>query len=104
MSNGNENPLFKFRNDGYLFINNKNYSEIELLVIPNGRNLISSYYQKIIDGISGVEGSKDASETLNVTIELLKRGYTEVKIGKLWSGNLLRILDKAQEIERGEDV
>jgi len=56
LSNGNENPLFKFRNDGYLFINNKNYSEIELLVIPNGRNLISSYYQKIIDGISGVEG------------------------------------------------
>jgi len=50
LSNGNENPLFEFRNDGYLFLINKDYSEIELLVIPDGRNLISSYYQKMIDG------------------------------------------------------
>jgi len=50
LSNGSENPLFEFRNDGYLFILNKDYSEIELLVIPDGRNLISSYYQKMIDG------------------------------------------------------
>lgn len=50
LSNGNQNPLFEFRNDGYLFLINKNYSEIELLIIPDGRNLISSYYQKLIDG------------------------------------------------------
>jgi len=50
LSNGNPNPLFDFRNDGYLFLMNKDYSEIELLVIPDGRNLISSYYQKMIDG------------------------------------------------------
>ena len=50
LSNGNQNPLFEFRNDGYLFLINKDYSEIELLVIPDGRNLISSYYQKLIDG------------------------------------------------------
>jgi hypothetical protein len=50
LSNGSENPLFEFRNDGYLFLINKDYSEIELLVIPDGRNLISSYYQKMIDG------------------------------------------------------
>ena len=41
---------FIFRNDGYLFLINKDYSEIELIVIPDGRNLISSYYQKMIDG------------------------------------------------------
>jgi hypothetical protein len=50
LSNGSINPLFEFRNDGYLFIINKDYSEIELLIIPDGRNLISSYYQKLIDG------------------------------------------------------
>jgi hypothetical protein len=50
LSNGSQNPLFPFRNDGYLFLINKDYSEIELIVIPDSRNLISSYYQKMIDG------------------------------------------------------
>ena len=50
LSNGSQNPLFKFSNDGYLFLINKDYSEMELLIIPDGRNLISSYYQKMIDG------------------------------------------------------
>jgi microsomal dipeptidase-like Zn-dependent dipeptidase len=60
------------------------------------------------DGGGGVEGWNDASETLNVTIELVKRGYTESEIEKLWSGNLLRVLDKVQEIaqkiQKGEEV
>ena len=50
LSNGSQNPLFPFRNDGYLFNINKDYSEIELFIIPDGRNMISSYYQKFIDG------------------------------------------------------
>ena len=50
LKDGSPNPLFPFRNDGYLFLINKDYSEIELLIIPDGRNLISSYYQKMIDG------------------------------------------------------
>lgn len=50
------------------------------------------------DGGGGVEGWNDASETLNVTIELVRRGYTEEEIDKLWSGNLLRVLDEAQAI------
>jgi len=29
-----------------------------------------------------------------VTMELVKRGYTEEEIGKIWSGNLLRVLDE----------
>jgi hypothetical protein len=48
LANGSPNPLFEFRNDGYLFLINKDISEIELLVIPDGRNLISSYYQKLM--------------------------------------------------------
>src|SRR5690606_27857363 len=48
------------------------------------------------DGGGGIEGWNDASETFNVTLELVKRGYTEEQIGMIWSGNLLRVLDKAQ--------
>jgi len=48
------------------------------------------------DGGGGVEGWSDASETFNVTLELVKRGYTEEEIGMMWSGNLLRVLDEVQ--------
>lgn len=48
------------------------------------------------DGGGGIEGWSDASETINVTTELVRRGYTEAQIEKLWSGNLLRVLDEVQ--------
>jgi membrane dipeptidase len=50
------------------------------------------------DGGGGVEGWDNASETLNVTKELVRRGYSEEEIGKLWSGNLLRALDEVQQV------
>lgn len=50
------------------------------------------------DGGGGIEGWSDASETFNVTLELVKRGYTEEEIEKLWGGNLLRVLDKVQAV------
>lgn len=50
------------------------------------------------DGGGGIEGWNDASETFNVTLELIKRNYTEDQISKLWSGNLLRVLDECQNI------
>lgn len=50
------------------------------------------------DGGGGVHGWQDASETFNVTLELVKRGYTEEQIGKMWSGNLLRVLDETQKV------
>jgi membrane dipeptidase len=46
------------------------------------------------DGGGGIEGWNDASETFNVTLELVKRNYSEEQIEKLWSGNLLRVLDE----------
>ncbi|MBP6004332.1 MAG: dipeptidase [Pyrinomonadaceae bacterium] len=52
------------------------------------------------DGGGGVEGWDDASETLNVTIELVRRGYTKQQIAKLWSGNLLRVLDDVQKVAK----
>ena len=50
------------------------------------------------DGGGGVTGWNDASETFNVTLELVRRGYTEEQIEKLWSGNLLRVMDEVQRI------
>lgn len=50
------------------------------------------------DGGGGIAGWSDASETFNVTLELVKRGYIETDIEKLWGGNLLRVLDEVQEI------
>ncbi len=52
------------------------------------------------DGGGGVEGWNDTSETFNVTLELVRRGYTEEEVGKLWSGNLLRVLDDVQRVAR----
>ena len=50
------------------------------------------------DGGGGIEGWKDASETFNVTLELVRRGYTEDQITMIWSGNLLRVLDEVQKV------
>jgi membrane dipeptidase len=50
------------------------------------------------DGGGGLVGWSDASETFNVTYELVRRGYTEEEIGKLWSGNLLRVMDDVQKV------
>tara|TARA_R110002012_G_scaffold114320_2_gene260998 strand:- start:14381 stop:15682 length:1302 start_codon:yes stop_codon:yes gene_type:complete len=52
------------------------------------------------DGGGGIEGWSDASETFNVTLELVKRGYTEEEIAKLWGGNLLRVLDEVQAVAK----
>ncbi len=50
------------------------------------------------DGGGGIEGWQDASETANVTFELLKRGYSEAEITQIWSGNLLRVLDQVEAV------
>jgi membrane dipeptidase len=43
------------------------------------------------DGGGGIDGWNSAAEAFNVTLELVRRGYTEEQIAKLWSGNLLRV-------------
>ena len=52
------------------------------------------------DGGGGVTGWNGADETFNVTLELVRRGYTEEQIGKLWSGNLLRVMDEVQKVAK----
>lgn len=50
------------------------------------------------DGGGGVEGWRSASETVNVTAELVRRGYTEAEIAKIWGGNLLRVLEQVEKV------
>ena len=50
------------------------------------------------EGGGGVKGWDDASETFNVTLELVRRAYTEEQIRKLWGGNLLRVMDEVQRV------
>ena len=58
------------------------------------------------DGGGGVDGWSDASETVNVTIELVRRGYTEQQIAQIWSGNLLRVMERvakaAAELQKNQ--
>lgn len=51
-----------------------------------------------MDGGGGVEGWNSASETLNVTVELVRRGYTESQICQMWGGNLLRVMESCADI------
>lgn len=43
------------------------------------------------DGGGGVEGCNDVSEMYKVTVELLRRGYKEKDLAKIWGGNLMRV-------------
>lgn len=50
------------------------------------------------DGGGGVEGCRTASEMKNITIELLRRGYSKKDIEKIWGGNIMRVMKKVEEI------
>jgi len=50
------------------------------------------------DGGGGVEGWMGAHETFNVTLEMVRRGYTEEDIAKIWGENVLRVLDDVQRV------
>ncbi|OFW30747.1 MAG: membrane dipeptidase [Acidobacteria bacterium RIFCSPLOWO2_02_FULL_65_29] len=52
------------------------------------------------DGGGGVDGWNSAADTFNVTLELVRRGYTEEQIGKIWSGNLLRVWGEVERVAR----
>lgn len=48
------------------------------------------------DGGGGIVSWQDASETENVTAELIKRGYSSEDIAKIWGGNLLRVMEAVE--------
>jgi membrane dipeptidase len=52
------------------------------------------------DGGGGIDGWNSAAETFNVTLELVRRGYSEEDIAKLWSGNLLRVWEQVEQVAK----
>jgi len=50
------------------------------------------------DGGGGIIGVNAANEMPQITMELLRRGYSETDIAKIWGGNLLRVLKQVQAL------
>ena len=50
------------------------------------------------DGGGGIDGVFDVSEVMNITIELVRRGYSESDIEKIWGKNLIRVFDEVQKV------
>jgi len=48
------------------------------------------------DGGGAVKGCEYASEMGNITLELLRRGYSARQIRMIWSGNLLRVMREVE--------
>jgi len=47
------------------------------------------------DGGARVEDCRDASELPALTVELMRRGYSEEDLRKIWGGNLMRVFGEA---------
>ena len=62
--------------------------------IDHVKNLVGIDYVGIgsdFDGGGGLRDCADVSQFPNITLELVRRGYTETEIRKIWGGNLLRV-------------
>jgi membrane dipeptidase len=71
--------------------------------IDHVKNLIGVDYVGIgtdFDGGGGLEGCDDVSGMVHVTEELLRRGYTEEEIEKIWGGNFMRVFRKVIELSQ----
>ena len=55
------------------------------------------------NGGGGIEGWDNARDTLNVTVELVRRGYSEEQIARLWGGNLLRVMEAVEAVAAGSE-
>lgn len=53
------------------------------------------------DGGGSIEGCDDVSELPNITEELLRRGYSEEDIQKIWGANIMRVFRKVVEVSAG---
>jgi membrane dipeptidase len=65
------------------------------------KNLVGIDYVGIgsdFDGGGGLEDCADVSEFPNITREMLKRGYTEEEIIKVWGGNFFRVFKEVEKV------
>ena len=65
------------------------------------KNLVGVDYVGIgsdFDGGGGLRDCIDVSQFPNITLELLRRGYTKTEIRKIWGGNLLRVFREVEKV------
>ena len=48
----------------------------------------------------GIAGWRDEGDAANVTAELVRRGYSEQQIAKIWGGNFLRVFEEVTALAR----
>ncbi len=66
-------------------------------------NLIGIDYVGIgtdFDGGGDLEDCYDVSELGNITLELVRRGYSKEDVEKIWSGNFMRVFREAEAVAR----
>ena len=49
------------------------------------------------DGGGGLADCEDVSQMGNLTFEMVKRGYTEEELKKIWGGNIMRVMSDVME-------
>jgi len=49
------------------------------------------------DGGGGLADCVDVSQMGNITLELVKRKYSEEDIRKIWGGNIMRVMEEVQK-------
>lgn len=53
------------------------------------------------DGGGGITDLMDVSQMKNLTVEMVRRGYTRKEIEKIWGGNAMRVLSEVERISKG---
>lgn len=101
MNEAEKEALFKEWNE-VVAMNPESLPAVKDLVdhIDYVRSLVGVDYVGIgsdFDGGGGLRDCADVSQFPNITRELLRRGYSEKEIRKIWGGNLLRVF---HEVER----
>lgn len=71
--------------------------------IDHVKNLVGIDYVGIgsdFDGGGGLADCEDVSQMPNITREMIKRGYTEEEILKVWGGNFFRVFREVEELAK----
>jgi len=71
--------------------------------IDHVKNLVGIDYVGIgsdFDGGGGLADCEDVSQFPNITREMVKRGYTEEEIVKVWGGNFFRVFRKVETLTK----
>ena len=85
------------------FLNNDGIASVKTIAdhIDHVVNLVGVDYVGIgtdFDGGGGVPGCNGANEIINLTCELIRRGYGDGDLKKIWGENFLRVLDEVKKV------